>query len=68
MNSETLKIEMKELETRIERASMSHHSCLAKVLEGFMSKNPNYADVSLHCIAEKNRVDTLMVELRENYL
>ena len=68
MNSEDLKTEVKNLEKRIEHASMLHHECLATVIDRFLTKDPNYALVSEYCLIEQGRVNTLMKELKENYL
>lgn len=65
MNSEEFDNKSIEIERRLERASKLYHKCLGTVLEKFMQKDPEYQDVSKHCIEQKRRVDTLLSELRD---
>lgn len=68
MNSDQLNAEIKDLETRLERASILHHRCLGTVVERWLIKDPHYSDVSAHCLDQKRRVDALYKELNSNYL
>jgi hypothetical protein len=54
---------MIDLEKRLERASKLHHKCMGTVFEKFLNGDPEYSDVTKHCIDQKRRVDTLMKEL-----
>jgi hypothetical protein len=41
---------VKDLETRLERASLLHHRCLGSVVERWLNREEQYADVSKHCL------------------
>ena len=65
MNSKDFEQRSLDLEKRLERASKLHHQCLGIVLQHFLNNDPEYSDVSQHCLDQKRRVDALMKELQE---
>ena len=68
MSSQEFNQEVKDQETRLERASMLYHRCLGTVLERWLDQDPTYADVSQHCLDQKRRVDALYNEMKLKYL
>ena len=67
MNKQEFLHSQADLEQRIERSNILYHKCLATVLERWLNKEKDFEDVSLHCIDQKRRLDTLLNEYKQNY-